>query len=52
MAATPQQRLGNAPITTIPEHFKDKMQSLFTTSSAPDQQKEPKHHQDSNTREK
>ena len=41
-AATPQQRLGKASVTNIPEHFKDELQRLFTTSVAPDRQKHSK----------
>ena len=37
--AIPQQRPGNALVTNIPEHSKDELQRLFTTSIAPDQQK-------------
>ena len=38
-ADTPQQRPGNALVTNIPEHSKDELQSVFTTSIAPDRQK-------------
>ena len=37
--ATRQQRPGNALVTNIPEHSKDELQRLFTTSIAPDRQK-------------
>ena len=40
-AATPQ-RPGNILVTNIPEHSKDELQRLFTTSIAPDRQKKPK----------
>ena len=38
-AATQQQRPGNALVTNIPEHSKDELQRLFTTSIAADRQK-------------
>ena len=34
-----QQRPGNALTTNIPEHSKDELHILFTTSIAPDRQK-------------
>ena len=37
-AATPQQRPGNALVTNVPQHSKDELQRLFTTSIAPDRQ--------------
>ena len=39
IAATPHERPGNALTTNIPEHSKDELQRLFTTSIAPDRQK-------------
>ena len=42
MAATSQQRPGNALTTKIPEHSKDELQKLFTPSIAPDRQKKLK----------
>ena len=51
-AATPQQRLGNAMVTNIPEHSTDKLWRLFTTSIAPDRQNEAKNRQNTNKREK
>ena len=37
-ATTPQQRPENALVTNIPENSKDELQSLATTSIAPDRQ--------------
>ena len=42
MAATSQQRPGNALTTNIPEHSKDELQRLFTPSIAPDRQNSQK----------
>ena len=51
-AATPQQCLGNALVTNIPEQSTDKLWRLFTTSIAPDRQNEAKNRQNTNKREK
>ena len=35
MAATPQQRFGNAVVTNLPEYSTDELQRLFATLVAP-----------------
>ena len=51
MAATPQQRPGNALVTNIPENSKDELQRYFYDIDRNRSTKKAKNHQSTNRRE-